>query len=114
MQVLLSAVSTLGSCQQLSSAQQYVQGTISASCVVTSCSEQLPAALLHTANITCRLHNLAHVELNAVDLAWDTVARFSHLGLEQVSQPPSARHGIMSRASSWGSAYMRVRVVRPM
>lgn len=27
------------------------------------------------------LHNLAHVELNAVDLAWDTVARFSHLGL---------------------------------
>ncbi|KAL3145253.1 hypothetical protein ABBQ32_000996 [Trebouxia sp. C0010 RCD-2024] len=29
------------------------------------------------------LHNLAHVELNAVDLAWDTVARFSHLGLDQ-------------------------------
>ena len=30
------------------------------------------------------LHNLAHVELNAVDLAWDTVVRFSpkqaHLG----------------------------------
>lgn len=23
------------------------------------------------------LHNLAHVELNAIDLAWDTVARFS-------------------------------------
>lgn len=23
------------------------------------------------------LHNLAHVELNAVDLAWDTVVRFS-------------------------------------
>jgi uncharacterized ferritin-like protein (DUF455 family) len=27
------------------------------------------------------LHNLAHIELNAVDLAMDTVARFSHLGL---------------------------------
>lgn len=25
------------------------------------------------------LHNLAHVELNAIDLAWDTVARFSPL-----------------------------------
>ena len=24
------------------------------------------------------LHNLAHVELNAVDLAWDTVVRFAH------------------------------------
>ena len=23
------------------------------------------------------LHNLAHVELNAIDLAWDTVVRFS-------------------------------------
>lgn len=32
------------------------------------------------------LHNLAHVELNAIDLAWDTVVRFSpyseHLGEE--------------------------------
>ena len=27
------------------------------------------------------LHNLAHIELNAIDLAWDTVARFSGLGL---------------------------------
>jgi hypothetical protein len=27
------------------------------------------------------LHNLTHVELNAVDLAWDTVVRFSGLGL---------------------------------
>jgi hypothetical protein len=27
------------------------------------------------------LHNLAHIELNAIDLAWDTVARFSHLQL---------------------------------
>ncbi|CAI7777530.1 unnamed protein product [Closterium sp. NIES-54] len=28
------------------------------------------------------LHNLAHVELNAIDLAWDTVVRFSALGAE--------------------------------
>ncbi|KAI7842362.1 hypothetical protein COHA_004002 [Chlorella ohadii] len=27
------------------------------------------------------LHNLAHVELNAIDLAWDTVVRFSRYGL---------------------------------
>jgi len=27
------------------------------------------------------LHGLAHVELNAIDLAWDTVVRFSSLGL---------------------------------
>ena len=32
----------------------------------------------------CRMHNLAHVELNAIDLAWDTVARFSALGLDEV------------------------------
>ena len=30
------------------------------------------------------LLNLAHVELNAIDLAWDTVARFSHTGLPKV------------------------------
>ena len=28
-----------------------------------------------------RLLNLAHVELNAIDLTWDTVARFAHIGL---------------------------------
>ena len=27
------------------------------------------------------LHALAHIELNAIDLAWDLVARFSHAGL---------------------------------
>lgn len=27
------------------------------------------------------LHNLTHVELNAIDLAWDTVARFARRGL---------------------------------
>jgi uncharacterized ferritin-like protein (DUF455 family) len=25
------------------------------------------------------IHNMAHIELNAIDLAWDTVARFSPL-----------------------------------
>ena len=25
------------------------------------------------------VHNIAHIELNAIDLAWDTVARFSSL-----------------------------------
>lgn len=29
-----------------------------------------------------RLHNLAHIELNAIDLAWDTVVRFSPLNLD--------------------------------
>ena len=33
-------------------------------------------------NVHC-LHTLAHVELNAVDLAWDTVARFSPLRLPE-------------------------------
>ncbi|CAD7700944.1 unnamed protein product [Ostreobium quekettii] len=28
------------------------------------------------------LHNLAHIELNAIDLAWDTVVRFSHMRLQ--------------------------------
>ncbi|CAM6099428.1 unnamed protein product [Calypogeia fissa] len=28
------------------------------------------------------LHNLAHIELNAIDLAWDTVVRFSHASEE--------------------------------
>ena len=29
------------------------------------------------------LHNLAHIELNAIDLAWDTVVRFSGLDLDE-------------------------------
>lgn len=28
------------------------------------------------------LHNLAHIELNAIDLAWDTVVRFSNASEE--------------------------------
>ncbi len=38
--------------------------------------------------VHCRLHNLAHVELNAIDLAWDTVARFSGLQMDQVCVIP--------------------------
>ena len=30
------------------------------------------------------LHNLAHVELNAIDLAWDSMVRFAHLRLPQM------------------------------
>ena len=41
-------------------------------------------SLLHL--VHCRLHNLAHVELNAIDLAWDTVARFSGLQMDQVCE----------------------------
>lgn len=37
------------------------------------------------------LHNLAHVELNAIDLAWDTVARFSQMGLPQAFYTDFAR-----------------------
>ena len=36
----------------------------------------------------CRLHGLAHIELNAIDLALDTVARFSSLPLDKVGRPP--------------------------
>jgi uncharacterized ferritin-like protein (DUF455 family) len=36
------------------------------------------------------LHNLAHIELNAVDLAWDTVARYSHLNLPPIFYEVSA------------------------
>ena len=28
------------------------------------------------------IHNVAHIELNAIDLAWDTVARFSRLAAD--------------------------------
>ncbi|GAX79371.1 hypothetical protein CEUSTIGMA_g6813.t1 [Chlamydomonas eustigma] len=37
------------------------------------------------------LHNLAHIELNAIDLAWDTVARFAHLGLPAMFYEDFAR-----------------------
>lgn len=37
------------------------------------------------------LHNLAHVELNAVDLAWDTLLRFSGAGLPEAFYADFAR-----------------------
>ncbi|KAL4444897.1 hypothetical protein ABPG77_003947 [Micractinium sp. CCAP 211/92] len=37
------------------------------------------------------LHNLAHVELNAIDLAWDTVLRFSACGLPEAFYADFAR-----------------------
>jgi len=62
-----------------------------------------------------RLHGLAHIELNAIDLALDTAARFSSLPLDRVRTPallvctrcqsspqymlrPHGRHGV---CSSW-------------
>jgi uncharacterized ferritin-like protein (DUF455 family) len=39
------------------------------------------------------LHNLAHIELNAIDLAWDTVVRFSHLRLPPPFYEDFARVG---------------------
>ncbi len=42
------------------------------------------------------LRSLAHVELNAIDLAWDTVVRFSRYGL------PAAFYADFAR---WGNAW---------
>ena len=44
----------------------------------------------------CRLHGLAHIELNAIDLALDTVARFSSLPLGRVRavHPPRAHNHV--------------------
>lgn len=60
------------------------------------------------------LHALAHIELNAIDLAWDIVARFAHLGLPkgftddwvQVADD-EARHFRMleTRLNALGSSY---------
>ncbi|GMH43850.1 hypothetical protein BSKO_11784 [Bryopsis sp. KO-2023] len=60
------------------------------------------------------LHNLAHIELNAIDLAWDTLVRFSHLGLEDsfytdfahVADDESRHFGwCVQRLSELGHAY---------
>jgi uncharacterized ferritin-like protein (DUF455 family) len=37
------------------------------------------------------LHNLAHIELNAIDLAWDTVARWAGLPLPPLFYEDFAR-----------------------
>lgn len=107
---------TAGSYQQLSFAQQsYLQAARSASSLVSSCSEQVPGTLRCTTVGICRLHNLAHVELNAVDLAWDTVARFSHLALDQVSQTwtpvPRQALELALHACAGGTACIRALVV---
>ena len=44
--------------------------------------------IMLTTSVRFRLHGLAHVELNAVELAWDTVARFSPVRLPQVGFRP--------------------------
>lgn len=38
------------------------------------------------------LHNLAHIELNAIDLAWDTVVRFSARHPTPEAAPPAPQH----------------------
>ncbi|MEQ9815703.1 MAG: ferritin-like domain-containing protein [Azospirillaceae bacterium] len=35
------------------------------------------------------LHALAHIELNAIDLAWDVIARFCHAGRAGMDLPPA-------------------------
>lgn len=58
------------------------------------------------------LHNLAHVELNAIDLAWDTVVRFSHHGLPAQFALDFAKYalacthaGTRGLAFLWGSSF---------
>jgi hypothetical protein len=48
------------------------------------------------------LHNLAHIELNAIDLAWDTVVRFSPLRLPPAFYEDFARVGGCRHACGWG------------
>jgi hypothetical protein len=49
------------------------------------------------------LHNLAHIELNAIDLAWDTVARFSHLQLPAGKCSTGKHPGLSSSWLPYGS-----------
>lgn len=51
----------------------------------------------------CRLHNLAHVELNAIDLAWDTVVRFSELQMDQVGNSATCALRQLVAQASWGA-----------
>lgn len=41
------------------------------------------------------LHTLAHIELNAIDLAWDTAVRFAHLRLPDAFYEDFVRCGCM-------------------
>ena len=66
----------------------------------------LPDADLCPVLLGCRLHNLAHVELNAIDLAWDTVVRFSELQMDQVgSSATSALRQLVAQVS-WGACML--------
>lgn len=60
------------------------------------------------------LHALAHIELNAIDLAWDLVARFAHCGLPRefaddwlcVAAEEAEHFALLSeRLAALGSAY---------
>ena len=60
------------------------------------------------------IHALAHIELTAVDLAWDIVARFTHLGLPRSYYNDwvgvaveEAEHftALADRLVDWGAAY---------
>jgi hypothetical protein len=50
------------------------------------------------------LHSLTHVELNAIDLAWDTIVRYSHMY-------PSLPIGKSSRDGKWVWCYVTPRTV---
>lgn len=96
LQMLLSTRLALGRCPLPS--KQHLQAAQLASCGGSFCFGQvLVVPVMHSNFLMCRLHNLAHVELNAVDLAWDTVARFSHLNLDQVSHLLCVRHELCQR-----------------
>jgi uncharacterized ferritin-like protein (DUF455 family) len=67
-----------------------------------------------TAGRIALLHALAHIELNAIDLAWDIVARFSDCGLPRaffadwlcVAAEEAEHFGLLaSRLEELGSAY---------
>ncbi len=60
------------------------------------------------------LHAIAHIELNAVDLAWDIIGRFTHLNLPHafyddwvaVADDEARHHGLIAeRLSALGAAY---------
>jgi len=58
------------------------------------------------------LHAVAHIELNAIDLAWDLIARFESPGTGfyddwvRVADEEATHHGLLSsRLAEYGSAY---------
>jgi uncharacterized ferritin-like protein (DUF455 family) len=66
------------------------------------------------ANRTALLHAVAHIELNAIDLAWDLIARFASRDLPRaffddwvaVAEQEAAHHALVSaRLEALGAAY---------